>query len=312
MPRTNICNECYAVLFKHETQNFCCNNGHVKLPDWTPPHSFIKELFLNDDVRSKEFFKNIRAYNSLFSFVSLGVQLDPRLLGSEHRGPYYFSIQGSLYHRLGSLIPAEGSDPQYVQIYFFDSDFNKQLDRRASIFSGLDRNVISGIQEALNQTHPYIQFLKSAREKWNGNDVLSIKLIDQRSQQDKRYSQPTVSEVAIIMTDSSTSESESHRDIILTTRQDELKKIDELNAAYDCLAYPLFGGNSGFQLSLPCEHGNGHVTIRQFYAYRLQERSSVTNLLLYGRRLLHQYVVDQYAKEEQNALKYIRYHQVSS
>jgi hypothetical protein len=114
------------------------------------------------------------------------------------------------------------------------------------------------------------------------------------------------------MTDSSTSESESHRDIILTTRQDELKKIDELNAAYDCLAYPLFGGNSGFQLSLPREHVNGHVTIRQFYAYRLQERSSVTNLLLYGRRLLHQYVVDQYAKEEQNALKYIRYHQVSS
>jgi len=245
--------------------------------------------------------------------VSLGVRLDERLLGSGRAGPYCFSIQGSLYHRIGSLIPDEGSNPQYAQIYFFDTDFSKQLERRSSIFTDLDRIVIAGIQNALNETHPYIQVLKCAREKWNGSELISIKLIDERSAEDKRYCQPSASEVAVILSDLPTDSSDSYRDIILTTKQDQLKK-NQLNPAYDCLAYPLFGGNLGFQLSLP--HGNGitgDITIRQFYAYRLHQRpSSSLNLLLYGGRLLHQYIVDQYAKVEQNALKYIHEHQVSN
>jgi len=235
-PRTHVCDSCYALLFKHETQNVCCKKGAVRLPDWHPPHSYIRQLFTNSDATSKAFFKNIRAYNSLFSFVSLGVQLDERLLGSTQiGGPYCFSIQGSLYHRIGSLVPEEGINPQYAQIYFFDTDFNKQLERRSSIFTGLDNIVIAGIQNALNETHPYIQVLKCAREKWDGSELLSIKLIDQRSNEDKRYCQPTASEVAVILSDSPTNTADSYRDIILTTKQDQLKKINELNPAYDCL-----------------------------------------------------------------------------
>jgi hypothetical protein len=307
MPRTDICPTCYALLFQHETQKICCNSGKVKIAEWNPPHPYIRELFLNNDERSKAFFKNIRAYNSLFSFVSLGVQLDKRI--ESQQGPYCFSIQGSLYHRIGSLIPDEGCNPQYAQIYFFDTDFNKQLDQRSSIFQGLDRDVISGIQSALNETHPYVQVLKCAREKWSGIEDLSIKLIDERSQADKRYCQPTASEVAVIMNESS---NESHRDIILTTKGNQLRKINELNSAYDPLAYPLFGGSSGFQLYLQHDKGTRNITIREFYAYRLHQRSSTINFLLYGRRLLHQYVVDQYAKEEQSNLNYARQHQVST
>jgi hypothetical protein len=241
----------------------CCCGGKVKLAEWIPLHTFIKELLLNDDERSRKFYKNIRAYNCLFSFVSLGVQLDKRLNSSE-KGPYCFSIQGSLYHRIGSLIPNEGCSPAYAQIYFFDTDFDKQVDRHFSIFQDLDREVISGIQSALNETHPHIQVLRCAREKWIETEPLSIKLVDKRSKNDKRYCQPTCSEVAVIMSDSII---EDHRDIILTTKENELKKIDELNAAYDPLAYPLFGGNSGFQLYLPHEDGTKNITIREFYAY---------------------------------------------
>jgi hypothetical protein len=105
---------------------------------------------------------------------------------------------------------------------------------------------------------------------------------------------------------------EDHRDIILTTKENQLRKIDELNSAYDPLAYPLFGGNLGFQLYLPHEDGIKNITIREFYAYRLHQRQSSINFLLYGRRLFHQYVVDQYAKEEQSHLQYARQHQVST
>jgi hypothetical protein len=53
------------------------------------------------------------------------------------------------------------------------------------------------------------------------------------------------------------------------------------------------------------------ITIREFYAYRLQERPAKLNLLLYGGQLLQQFIVDQYTKVEQNDLNYARQHQVS-
>jgi hypothetical protein len=96
-----------------------------------------------------------------------------------------------LHWFIGSLVPEEGINPQYAQIYFFDTDFNKQLECRSSIFTSLDRIVIAGIQNKLNETHPYILVLKSAQEKWNGCELLSIKMIKQRSNEDKRYCQPT-------------------------------------------------------------------------------------------------------------------------
>ena len=71
------------------------------------------------------------------------------------------------------------------------------------------------------------------------------------------------------------------------------------------------------------EHGDGsgaeprnssgrYVTSRQFYAYRLQVRPSGDSeyswLHLFG-RLLHQYIVDQYAKIESLRLMYLRNNQ---
>mmetsp|Transcript_13387 Transcript_13387/g.25130 ORF Transcript_13387/g.25130 Transcript_13387/m.25130 type:complete len:194 (-) Transcript_13387:315-896(-) len=176
-----------------------------------------------------------------------------------------------MYHRIGSLIPMTGSDPQFAQIYFYDKDFQKQLELRSIIFPDLDKDLISGIQNALQESHPYIQFFKTARNIWNNSESLSIKLVDNRNYDKKRHYQPTASEVAVIMNNPSEG---NRRDIILTTNMEDnrLKRIDELNPAYDSLAYPLFGGNLGFQLSLMHEDNRKAITIREFYAYRLQER----------------------------------------
>jgi hypothetical protein len=89
--------------------------------------------------------------------------------------------------------------------------------------------VLAGIQNALNETHPHIQVLKCARgEKWNGSESISIELIDDdRSIEDKRYCQPSASKAAVILNDlPANTSSDSYRDspIILTTKQDQLKK----------------------------------------------------------------------------------------
>ena len=68
-------------------------NGNVQLADWNAPHQFIRDLFVGNDLRSGEFLKNIRAYNSMFCFVSLGVQLDSRLESDRpNRGPFCFNL----------------------------------------------------------------------------------------------------------------------------------------------------------------------------------------------------------------------------
>ena len=122
----------------------------------------------------------------------------------------------------------------------------------------------------------------------------------------RRYNVPTASEVAIIIP---TTENTENRDIILSTQQGPLKKINELNPAYDCLAYPLFGFNLGFELNIPHSTDSRHVTIREYYAYRFHKRPNQFNIFLLGGRLLQQFAVDQYAKYEQNNLRYINTHQ---
>jgi pantothenate kinase len=62
-----------------------------------------------------------------------------------------------------------------------------QLDHWPSIFSGLDRDLITGMQDALNQMYPYIKFLKSARrEQLNSIDLLSKKIYQSKKNKSMR------------------------------------------------------------------------------------------------------------------------------
>jgi hypothetical protein len=49
--------------------------------------------------------KNIRYFNSHFSFTSLGVTLDRRVSTVANTGIYTFRVQGALYHHLDHLVP---------------------------------------------------------------------------------------------------------------------------------------------------------------------------------------------------------------
>ena len=70
-------------------------------------------------VEDEHFRINIRKYNSVFSFTSLGVHVDEDL-ASARNGTYTFRIQGQLHHKIGSLIPNENEEAKFAQIYFYD------------------------------------------------------------------------------------------------------------------------------------------------------------------------------------------------
>ena len=87
--------------------------------------------------------------------------------------------------------------------------------------------------------------------------------------------------------------------------QGGLQRITECNCAYDSLHYVLLfpTGDNGWHLKIPHSRGKGDVTALEYYSSRLMVRSDLSYLHMCG-RLFHQYLVDMFAKVEQQRMIY--------
>lgn len=132
-----VCPKCYALKFKGETTGLCCAKGEVKLPPLQPLPPEIQYYVDHPETReSKEFFRNMRQYNSLFQMTSFRSKKstggpDPH----RHPGNYgfstTFSMQGQIYHNIKSLRNTDGVEPAFLQLYF--TGFNEG-DKRSVLF----------------------------------------------------------------------------------------------------------------------------------------------------------------------------------
>ncbi|GKB86797.1 putative reverse transcriptase domain-containing protein [Tanacetum coccineum] len=115
----------------------CCMASRVVIRTYRIYVEYIKLL-----LRDCHFLENIRAYNQMFSMTSLGAHVDESI--NIRREPCVFKISGQLYHWLGSLRPAEGEPPRFLQLYIYDTD--NEVDNRMHHFggdnSGLRRDII--------------------------------------------------------------------------------------------------------------------------------------------------------------------------
>ena len=170
----------------------------------------------------------------------------------------------------------------------------------------------------MHSINPYVLLYKQARDNQSYREIrLSLQAdipnIDQR-----RYNAPTVSQVGVIILD--TEASTSGRALIIETQGNMLHRISETNAAYDPLQYPLLfpRGETGWSLNIPYRGAiectaNQKVTIKQYTSYRLQIRKKDSvlryNIIHKAGRLFQQYIVDMFAKMEQNNFSWIRANQ---
>lgn len=93
----------------------------------------------------------------------MGAKVDENLANGR-KGVYTYRICGSVMHRLGSLLPADGQQHSFSQIYILDPV--EQSARRNEIFGGgLDENLLLKLQTALENVNPYCQKYKSIRER---------------------------------------------------------------------------------------------------------------------------------------------------
>jgi hypothetical protein len=84
------------------TYNNCCKGGKVRIPPYRPrPEPLHSLATFTGDAASNFFIRNIRQYNCLFAFTSMGAHIDTSV--NDERGPPLFKICGQVHHRVGSL-----------------------------------------------------------------------------------------------------------------------------------------------------------------------------------------------------------------
>ena len=101
--------------------HLCCENGKVQLPLLKQPPPLLLHLLCDrkaDD--SKNYQRNIRLYNMMFSFTSAGAKFDNSVMNN--KGPPTIRVQGQPCHRIGSLLPLNGKAPKYAQLYIYDPE----------------------------------------------------------------------------------------------------------------------------------------------------------------------------------------------
>jgi hypothetical protein len=111
--------------------NLCCRSGKINFKPYKKPPAPLGDLLRFDGgARSKRFLRQIRSYNSLFAFTSLGATIDKTI--NNGTAPYVFKINGVVHHRIGTLLPRRGVQPKFAQLYIYDTEHEAQ--NRLGIF----------------------------------------------------------------------------------------------------------------------------------------------------------------------------------
>ncbi|KAK1423926.1 hypothetical protein QVD17_19237 [Tagetes erecta] len=331
---TFVCNECHAMLWKNEkirgnkngkkkSFSLCCSKGTIQLPDPPEPPTLLYHFYKSNSSEAKNFMNNIRAYNMMFSFTSLGGKIDRSV--ARGKGPYVFRLQGQNYHRIGSLLPYENDAPKFSQLYIYDSQ-NEIMNRKNSVKGDssvqskssitLDPQTITILKNLLDTCNPLVQSFRMVRDCFQENDWkdVSLKLIGTRNKDGRVYNLPTASEVAALVIGDFDAAFDK-RDIILQTTSGSLKRISELHPAYLPLQYPLIFpyAEDGYRLGIKhkgIEKDNNkprtNLTMREFFCYRIQDRPKKFSLLLNAKKLFQQFLVDAYTMIESGRLAFIK------
>ena len=294
----------------------CCLQGQVNLPPFPPPPPTLKNLLNGISPFSDTFRKHIRQYNAAFAFTSVGVKIDHTVTSGS--GPYAFKINGELHHLSGALLPEEGQQPMYAQLYVHDPA--EALNIRGNRNDNLLPQIMTELQAMIHETHPYVPLYKQAFQIMRAKPPeqqkkVVVKLHVDKNADGHRYNLPTADEIAAIIPGDGSEERSDHRDIVLRLTGGGLKRISHLHPSYSTLHYTMLfpRGEEGYHIEIPMNAPEGgrsqHVSQRCYYAFRLQRCPGEPPALLMGGKLLQQYAVDAWASTEQSELNWIHHNQ---
>nr|XP_011463708.1 PREDICTED: uncharacterized protein LOC101292992 [Fragaria vesca subsp. vesca] len=300
----------------------CCQKGEIRISSSNSTPPFLQQLLDPNNGRQSVLFReNIRVYNSMFSFTSMGAKIDSDI--NRRSGPYVFKICGQIHHLMGSALPAEGERPKYAQLYVYDT--NNEVSNRMEAIDPCHTNkktkpdIVQGLIQMFDEINELVKEYRYVRDKYENGSLPSLNMtILGRQQNDSRqYELPTNDEVAgLIVGD--IGEFNSNRDIIIQSNDGNLKRIFKFHPKYMSLQYPLLFpyGEDGYRHDLTLQptaselgRQNMKLTMIKFVCYQIHDRQNDSSTLLKGGRLFQQYLVDAYATVEEDRLDFVRTHQ---
>ncbi|XP_017217515.2 uncharacterized protein LOC108195093 [Daucus carota subsp. sativus] len=331
-PPTAKCSHCGAILWKEERVNknvkkgmpefsICCCRGQINLPKVPPTPSYLMQLY-NDPKKGKSFRRNIRLYNTMFAFTSMGGKVDNSI--NTGRAPYIYRLNGQNHHVFGTLIPNEGKDPKFCQLYIYDTE--NEVDNRmkwVKVDNGepVDKGVVSGLLEMLDSTNELVPFFRMARDRFKEDAVQDLKIVMKVSRADsgrENFIGPSNEVGAIMVGD--LEDTCGERDIVIHSKKHGLQRISDIHPKLMALQYPLLfpAGEDGYSDDIPYQKTKNNegkkrqrVTMKEYYSYRLQVRHNEGNTPRLAGRLFQQYIVDSFSAIEQARLWWYRTHQTT-
>lgn len=126
---------CVGLHFRQESTcsnnssaTLCCHKGKVPFSNLriSPYFQELNENSQSENraarLKYRHYLDNIVQFNAAFAMVISETHLDETIFTRFPLQDYLYKIHDTSYHRVGLLIPQEGRDSQYSQIYMFDVD----------------------------------------------------------------------------------------------------------------------------------------------------------------------------------------------
>lgn len=179
--------------------------------------------------------------------------------------------------------------------------------------------IVQKLKQMIDEFNVLAQSYRAARDRYveDGLQGVRLRLIKTRATDGRTYNLPNASEIAaLIVGDFDNLEGE--RDIVVETQARKLQRISELHPLYLPMQYPLLFpyGEDGFRENIPLQESSSSksrkrtsLTMREYFAYRIQMRDVGSTVLLQSRKLFQQFLVDAYSMIESSRLNYVRHNQ---
>ena len=185
--------------------------------------------------------------------------------------------------------------------------------------NNLHLEIVSDLQHMLDEENALVKSFRMVKEKIGHENQpnVSLRLLGKRGRDGRTHNLPSVYEVAMLVV-GDFDEALGDRDIVVVQKSGQLQRISELHPSYLPLQYPLLFpyGEDGYREDIGFSRNSSSssthrkkISPKEFFAFRLHERNSEFSILLFGRRLFQQFVVDAYTMIETGRLTYVRTHQ---
>lgn len=115
-------------------------------------------------------------HNSMFSFTSIKGNVNHSI--NNRVGPYIYRLNGQNHHVFGALIPNDGDDPKFCQLYMYDTE-NEVSNRMKWIDvdggDGINSEIVEGLMKMLDDTKELVKEFRVARDHFKDSSYVDLK-----------------------------------------------------------------------------------------------------------------------------------------